>query len=246
MSASILSRAVQVIDAVSKSEHGLRFSDIAALLSHPSPSTVNKILKELTRERILEKNGSGRYTLGRKTYFWGRCMAAKNTPIQIIRSCMEQLHKDLSASVNLFTCIDQRLFCLESIVDPDSPALWQAGKSLPLHISVLGAVFFMSEEQVQDEEFLAQEMSRHEAMLELKEVKDVLHQARRSDFLDDRGIFFPGMRRFAVPLYESGQVAMTLGVGVMPARLERVPGLGDRIADKLHSARAEIESFINP
>ncbi len=91
------------------------------------------------------------------SYFWGRCMAAKNTPIQIIRSCMEHLYNDLSTSVNLFTCIDQRLFCLESIVDPDSPAMWQAGKSLPLHISVLGAVFFMSEEQIQDEDFLAQE-----------------------------------------------------------------------------------------
>lgn len=70
---------------------------------------------------------------------------------------MEHLYNDLSTSVNLFTCIDQRLFCLESIVDPDSPAMWQAGKSLPLHISVLGAVFFMSEEQIQDEDFLAQE-----------------------------------------------------------------------------------------
>ncbi len=245
MSTSLLSRAIQVIDAVSKSEDGLRFSDLAAVLSYPSPSTVNKILKELTQEKILEKTGTGRYTLGRKTYFWGRCMAAKNTPIQIIRSCMEQLHKDLSTSVNLFTCIDQRLFCLESIVDPDSPALWQAGKSLPLHISVLGAVFFMSKEQIHDEDFLAQEIARHETKLDLQAVKDVLHKARKNDFLDDQGLFFPGMRRFAVPLYEAGQTAMTLGVGVMPARLEQNPNLGDRITAKLQAARSEIESFIN-
>ena len=245
MSTSLLSRAIQVIDAVSKSESGLRFSDIAAVLSQPSPTTVNKILKELIQEQVLEKTGSGRYALGRKTYFWGRCMAAKNTPIQIIRSCMEQLHKELRTSVNLFTCIDQRLFCLESIVDPDSPALWQAGKSLPVHISVLGAVFFMSQDQIQDEDFLAQEITRHETKLDLQEIQNVLLQAHRDDFLDDRGLFFPGMRRFAVPLYEGGQIAMTLGVGVMPARLEQNPDLCDRMREKLQSVRAEIESFIN-
>jgi DNA-binding IclR family transcriptional regulator len=172
-------------------------------------------------------------------------MAGKNTPIQIIRSCMEQLHKELSASVNLFTCIDQRLFCLESIVDPDSPALWQAGKSLPLHISVMGAVFFMPQEQLEDVEFLAGEIARQETKPDLQDVQDVLLQARKLEFLDDRGLFFPGMHRFAVPLYEEGKTAMALGLGVMPARLEQNPSLGQRIASKLESARHEIESFIN-
>jgi DNA-binding IclR family transcriptional regulator len=245
MSTTILSRAIQVIDAVSKSEQGLRFSDIAAELAYPSPATVTKIIKELTQEKILEKSGTGRYVLGRKTYFWGRCMAAKNTPIQVIRSCMEQLHKDLRISVNLFTCIDQRLFCLESFVDPDSPALWQAGKSLPLHISVLGAVFFMPQDRLLDEDFLTQEIARHEADLDRQEVKNVILQARRSGMLDDRGMFFPGMRRFAVPLYESDQVVMTLGVGIMPARMEHNPALYERIISRLQSARTEIESFMS-
>lgn len=245
MSTTILSRAIQVIDAVSKSEQGMRFSDIAAELDHPSPATVTKILKELTREKILEKAGTGAYVLGRKTYFWGRCMAAKNTPIQVIRSCMEQLHKDLRLSVNLFTCIDQRLFCLESIVDPDSPALWQAGKSLPLHISVLGAVFFMPRDLLQDEDFLSQQIAGHEADLDQEEVKEVILQARTSGLLDDQGIFFPGMRRFAVPLYEADTVVMTLGVGIMPARLEHNPALYERIISRLQSARSEIESFMS-
>ncbi|MFW5997839.1 MAG: IclR family transcriptional regulator domain-containing protein, partial [Desulfovermiculus sp.] len=185
------------------------------------------------------------YVLGRKTYFWGRCMAAKNTPIQVIRSCMEQLHKDLRISVNLFTCIDQRLFCLESFVDPDSPALWQAGKSLPLHISVLGAVFFMPRDLLEDESFLSQQVASHEAGLDQEEVKDVIFQARSSGLLDDRGIFFPGMRRFAVPLYEADKVAMTLGVGIMPARMKHNPALYERITSRLQSARSEIESFMS-
>ncbi len=80
----------------------------------------------------------------------------------------------------------------------------------------------------------------------MQEVKDVLFQAVRRDFLDDLGIFFLGMYRFAVPLYEAGQVAMTLGVGVMPARLEQNRDLSHRITARLHLAREEIESFINP
>jgi DNA-binding IclR family transcriptional regulator len=114
-----------------------------------------------------------------------------------------------------------------------------------LHISVLGAVFFMPQDRLLDEDFLTQEIARHDADLDRQEVKNVILQARRSGMLDDRGMFFPGMRRFAVPLYESGQVVMTLGVGIMPARLEQDSALYERIISRLQSARTEIESFMS-
>ena len=245
MSQSILTRSLQVIDAVSTSEQGLRYSHIAQELGHPSPATVTKILKELTRNNVLKKTESGRYTLGRRTYFWGRTMAAKNTTIQIIRSAMDTLHQEFRASVNVFTCIDQRMFCLESIMNPESPALWPAGKSLALHLSVMGAVFFIPEDKLQDESFLQQEIAGHEEDLDLASVQEMIAETRTSGLQDDKGLFFPGMRRLAVPLREKGVPLMVLGLGVMPLRVQRRPELLDQLIQRLKSTQKDIESFLN-
>lgn len=240
---SILSRALTIIDAISKNDQGMRFSEIAALLGHPSPATVNKILKELLKEGVLEKTASGRYALGRKIYFWGRVMAEKNTPIQVIRAQMKQLHSELKASVNLFTCIDQNMFCLENFVDPESPSLWQAGSSLHIHIAILGAIFFIPSTKLHDHTFLQREINSHPYSLSLDQVERMIELTELTGIQDDLGIFYPGMYRFAIPIREKGQTVMTLGLGIMPVRLSN-NGLYEKIIAALRKSKQEIEEHL--
>ena len=140
-------------------------------LGNPSPSTVSKILKELTREGVLQKTPEGRYIQGRKIYFWGRLMAAQNPPIQIIRQQMRYLQEKYKVSVNLFSCTEQTMFCLESYTDSRSPLLYPAGKSLPIHLSVQGAVFFFSPEKLKDQSFIEKEAEFHEEPLLVEDLK---------------------------------------------------------------------------
>lgn len=237
---SILSRSIRVIDAVSRSREGLRFSEVSKLLDSPSPSTVNKILKELTGEGVMQKTSEGRYTLGRKIYFWGRVMAAQNTPVQIIRQQMEYLHEKYQVSVNLFTHVDKTMFCLECFMNPRSPLLYPAGKSLPLHLSVQGAVFFIPPEQLDDPEFLEQEAENHEETLLVEDLRKMIRHARQTGIQDDFGLFYPGTHRFSVPIRENGQTVMTLGVGISLKRT-REGDLAEKIVSELEYIRTRIE-----
>ncbi len=244
MSQTILSRALTVIDAISKSTEGLRFSEVAKILDNPSPTTVNKILKELVHADVLEKTPSGRYALGWKIYFWGRAMGRKNEPIQYIREHMRRLHGAFHASVNLFTCVDDRMFCLESFMDPESPSLWQAGQSLELRLPVLGAVFFIPPDRLRDDAFIEAELQRHRHPASPEDARRMIDHAASTGVQNDFALFYPGMHRFSVPLRENGRPVMALGLGIMPARLAE-DGLEARIVDALRDAQYKIEDIMN-
>ena len=238
---TILDRAIRVIDAISKAPDGLRFSDVALTLDNPSPSTVSKILKVLTRDGVLRKTPDGRYTLGRKIYFWGRVMASLNPPIQIIREQMRYLHEKHHVSVNLFTCSGQTMFCLECFMDSKSPFLYPAGKSLPMHLSVQGAVFFISPDKLRDRAFLEKEAASHEDSLRVEDLQKMVDYAQSNDLQDDFALFYPGIHRFSAPIRENGRTIMTLGVGVSLKRT----GDGDlaqRIVADLRRIRTVIEA----
>lgn len=228
------------MDAVSKTEEGLRFSEVSKILDNPSPSTVNKILKELTGEGVLQKNYNGRYALGRKIYFWGRAMTTQSTPLQIIREQIQFLRKKYRASANVFTCMDQTMFCLECTVDPDTPLLYPAGKSLPMRLNVQGAVFFIPLDKLQDRAFLEKEASLHEEPLSVDDLEQMITQTLQTGIQDDRALFYPGLHRFSVPLKENGKTVMTLGVGISSKRT-REGDLAHRIMADIKAISARIE-----
>lgn len=238
---SLLTRAIRVVDAVSTRRDGIRFSDVAAVLDNPSPSTVSKILKELTKEGVLQKTPEGRYTLGRKVYYWGRATQTQNTPIQIIREQMSLLRDRYQVSVNLFTCSGQTMFCIESYRADQAPLIYPAGASLPLRLNVMGAVFLISPEKLDDIDFLKQEAEENDEPVRLEDIQRMITHARANDLQDDFGIFFPGLRRVAIPIREKGHTIMTLGVGLSPRKAEK-DNMIQRITTDLRNIQDWIES----
>lgn len=238
---SLLSRAIRVVDAVSVRRDGIRYSDVAEMLGNPSPSTVSKILKELTLEGVLQKTAEGRYTLGRKVFFWGRATGTQNTPIQIIREQMLLLRDRYQVSVNLFTCSEQTMFCLESYRDDQAPLIYPAGASLPLRLNVMGAIFLLPPEKLDDVDFLKREAENNDEPIALEDIRRMIDHAGKNDLQDDFGIFYPGLRRFAIPIREKGRTIMALGVGISPRKAEK-DDLAQRIITDLHGMREWIES----
>lgn len=238
---SLLTRAIRVVDTVSTRRDGIRYSDVAAVLGNPSPSTVSKILKELTREGVLQKTTEGRYTLGRKVFFWGRATGTQNTPIQIIREQMLLLRDRYEVSVNLFTCSEQTMFCIESYREDHAPLIYPAGASLPLRLNVMGAIFLIPPEKLDDVDFLKREADNNDEPVKLEEIQRMINHARTNELQDDFGIFFPGLRRFAIPIREKGRTIMTLGVGISPRKAEK-DDLAERITTDLRNIQEWIES----
>ncbi|WP_027186577.1 IclR family transcriptional regulator [Desulfovibrio inopinatus] len=239
MSPSILSRALLVMDEISKSPQGLRFSEVQRLLGNPSPTTVNKILKELMQHEVLCKNHDGRYVIGMKAYFWGKTVAAKHGPMYLIRQCMAELQERFAASVNLFICSGEFMLCLESISSPQSPSLWPAGKSVPLQLPVIGSLFFFQHDVLTDETFVQSECEQHHANLNAADVLAMIHQALEAGIQIDAGLFYSGVYRMAVPLLEHDRVTMVLGLGILEARVA-----GTTLVDQIVSAMLEMKQRI--
>jgi hypothetical protein len=141
----------------------------------------------------------------------------------------------------VFTCVDQTMFCLECYMDSRSPLLYPAGKSLPMQLSVQGAVFFIPPEQLHDRESLEQEAAGHEEPLRVKDLEDMIRYAEKHDLQDDFALFYPGMHRFSVPLRENVKTVMTLGVGISEKRT-RNSGRTERILRDLQEIRRRIEA----
>ena len=237
---SLLSRALRVVDAISWSERGLRFSEVSAILDNPSPSTVNKILKELSGAAVVRKTSQGRYALGSKPYFWGRVAIARNTPMQIIRQQMRRIHETYRVSVNLFTRNDETMICLECYLDAKTPPLYPAGKCLPLELGVQGAVFFIPPETLDDPDFLEQEAQNYAVPIAVDDLRWMIRQTRLTDLQDDGAIFYPGLRRFCVPIREQNKIVMTVGVGVSAKRIADGQ-LSELIISELRDVRRKVE-----
>lgn len=243
MGQTTLTRALCVIDEVSRHNDGMRFSEVRAFLENPSPTTVSKILRELTAMDVLTKNAHGAYILGIKPYFWGKAAATRQGMMQQIQKQMKILHCEFNASVNLLTCANASVFCLESFMAPQSPSMWQGGQSLDLELPVIGSIFFYTREQLRDEAFLLSEIKKHNEKLSLEQVKKMIRSAADSDVQDDSALFYPGARRFAVPIREKGKTVMVLGLGVLDAAVSS-KDVREKIFLRMRQLKKNIENDI--
>ncbi len=241
---SLLSRALRVINAASNAADGLRFSEIQALLGNISPTTVSKILRELQSGGVLEKSSDGRYRIGLMVAVWAKSAGARRGPLQIIREQMQRLFDSYEISVNVFTCSNGRMFCLESLMADEGPALWPSGKSLELQLAVIGAVFYYDDNMLRDESFLLAQCERHRPKLALEDVLLMIEGARRDHIQYDPGLFYPGTYRLAVSLVKKGSVAMVLGVGVLEA-VQNGTNCVEQLRQELLAAKLRIETELN-
>ena len=241
MSDSILRRALRVVDAVSAAPEGLRHKEIKALLGAPSPSTVSKILHELVGADVLAKTPQGAYVVGMKAYFWGKNVAARRGPLQTIREEMQDLRERFEASVNLFTLSGRSMLCLEGYTSERSTVLWPAGKSLPLALPVIGAMFFIDPGLMRSGEYLEELCAAHRPRLDPARVSALYEETMATDLMLDPGIFYPGILRAAVPIRERGEVAMVLGVGVMESQHEDETDILATLGEALSAARERID-----
>ncbi len=244
MNDSLLSRALRVINAVSNAADGLRFTEIQSLLGNISPTTVSKILRELQYGGVLEKSPDGSYQIGLTVSAWAKSVGARRGPMQIIREQMQRLFETYEVSVNVFTCSNGRMFCLESMMADEGPALWPSGKSLELQLAVIGAVFYYDDTVLRDEKFLLAQCERHRPKLTLETVRRMIEDAQREQIQCDPGLFYPGTYRLAVSLVKQGAVAMVLGVGILEA-VQNGTDCVEYLRQALLDAKLRIENELN-
>jgi len=234
---SLLTRGLRVIDAVSRSSGGLRFGQIAALLDNPSPATVNKILKELLAENVLQRAGDGAYVLAAKVRAWSASAAASVDEAALVHAELERLHRSLRVTTKAFVRVGEQLYCTDGFVDEASPALMAAGNHAAINVGVLGAVFFLSESELLSHRQRAKETSMIHADVGIGVIHRILDAAIRNGFEDDRGLYYPGSRRLAAPVRVGGAVRYTLGIGAMPVRFQDKSFLTNCRAELLDSCQ---------
>ncbi len=241
---SLIARSIKVIDLVSRYEEGIRYSQIDAAFDGLSPTTLSKILRELAENKVIEKTGNGTYILSRKVFYWGQSVKNEQSIMQVLHEELLHLNHVLKASANCFTHIEGTMFCLDRIDEPNSPSLLAAGKKVRIGIGVLGAVFFKPEKMWGCKDKIEAEIRKKGFKAGTDDVKRMISRALAEDYQDDEGLFFPGSRRFAVPIRLGGNTVYVLGIGIMSVRLEE-EGLYEKIKAELFASRQRIEKNSN-
>ena len=72
----------------------------------------------------------------------------------------------------------------------------------------------------------------------------MIEYAQTNGIQDDFGLFYPGMRRFAIPLQENGRTVMTLGVGISATRARNTNHVGKLVAE-LKDVRITVEDAMD-
>ncbi len=218
---SLLTRGLRVIDAISRAETGLRFSQIAEVLGSPSPATVNKILKELLAENVVQRLDDGAYGLAAKVQVWSAVAASSVDEPALIKRELHRLHTQLQVTAKVFVRVGDQIYCTDGFVDEASPALMSVGNHTEIHPTVIGAVFFMSKAELNKHDKAVEKYARiHDYAVTADKIRKVMKQSIQNGIEDDQALYYPGSRRLSVPVSIGGQVKYILGIGAMPVRFE--------------------------
>jgi DNA-binding IclR family transcriptional regulator len=240
---SLLTRGLKVIDAISASDRGLSFSGVSSLLGEPSPSTVNKILKELLAGNIIQKADSGDYILSEKVAVWGRAALAGKAEYEIIHNKLEALSRSFSVTAKSFIRVSNQIMCVDGVIESNSPALMSVGKREDINLGVLGGVFFLTADERENIQNIVNTLNREHPEIDDKIALSVMENALKEGIEDDGGKYYPGIRRLSVPIIIGGEVRYTIGVGMIKGRAKEISFV-DKTKKYLLAAKKELEIII--
>lgn len=134
-----VTKALDVLDLLGRSGHGLRLKDIAAELGLPE-STTHRLLASLAaRGYVQQREDNGSYMLGWKIVVLADSLGSDARLIQTMRPLLDRLVRQLGQTVNLAVRSGNQVMYLDCQTPSGHLALFvPAGLTLPVHATSLG------------------------------------------------------------------------------------------------------------
>ncbi len=217
-SESLLTRGIRIIEDLSSHPEPRRFSELQRAMENVSPTTLNRALKVLIEQRVIERSAQGGYQLSSSVYFWGIRAGKGSNFIGMAQKQINRLSAEFSATCTLIRPAGDNIQIAYRRTDAYSPALSPAGTLNPMRFPVLGCVFFVPLDQWTDDRIQYDLSHPYRKSVTIEEAHEIIESSWRSQLFDDRGKLITGTYRLAAPVFQDGDISFCIGMGLSPER----------------------------
>jgi DNA-binding IclR family transcriptional regulator len=215
-SAPTVKKAFNILHLLSKSENGLRISDLASRLAM-GKSTVHGITTALEElGAIIRDTQTKRYTLGLTLFELGRAAYARTDLKDVARPAMENLMARTQESVYLGVRNGERITILDIVESwQDLKISSPVGASIPLFAGAAGKVLLAamnSEEAAQLVQTKGLPRYTERTIVNSEQYLRELDAVRHQGFASDDEEFITGVRAVAAPIDVQDQLPSAIWV----------------------------------
>lgn len=214
-SAPALTRGLHILELVKEKEE-LSYKQIQKLTGINS-SSLSRILNVLINNGYLEKNNNKNYIIGTKLLLF-----AKGSSLELLSQKAEDTLNEITQKFNVTTCLhgytNKGSIMLNKKIDPDNVALRGIGTIIEDFILGPWGFLYVAEKEcplkfikkVKKNKWYNIPPPSNEKLMEL------IEEAKQKGYGDDKGIIIKGIRKLAVPIYNSNNnLIASLGIGTM-------------------------------
>ncbi|HOQ45971.1 MAG TPA: IclR family transcriptional regulator [Bryobacteraceae bacterium] len=197
-------RALTILEAVARSNRGLRLPEIALRLGIPK-SSAHSILVALERRGYLQRNSSGRYLFGPKIFTLANIALSQMTLREAALPVLKALMNGTGVAAKMAILDRNQAVLIEQVHPPRgaAPMTWP-GKRLELHCTALGKALTAFQPSDQWKRLIAEHtLPRHNdnTICSPDRLLRELALTRERGFAFDNEEFDLGFRCLAVPVF---------------------------------------------
>jgi DNA-binding IclR family transcriptional regulator len=199
-------RALTILEALSRSNRGLRLPEVALRLGIPK-SSAHSVLVALERRGYLQRNGNGRYLFGPKIYTLANVALSQMTLREAALPALTSLMRGTGMAAKLAILDRDQAVLIEQVHPPRglAPMTW-LGKRLDLHCTALGKALTAFQPRDEWKRLITEHtLPQHNGKTicaPAKLTKELLLTRERGYALDNEE-FDLGFRCLAVPVFDA-------------------------------------------
>jgi DNA-binding IclR family transcriptional regulator len=222
----VIDRAARLLDLIASSDNSVPLK-VLAIDADLHPSSAFRILSSLTAHGYVERDGAGRYQLGRKLLQLGGRVQAHVSLREDARPIMEALRDSLHETINLTVRDGNEVVYIErAITNKRMMRVEQViGSRAPLHVTAVGKLFLAEESDQGFESYtratglapLTPQTITHPESLRAECIKSL-----ESEYAVDSEEAEPGVSCVAVPVRDhSGCMVAAISISAPTSRHEK-------------------------
>jgi IclR family acetate operon transcriptional repressor len=220
---SAVTNALDILDLLGQSVHGLRLKDIAARLDLPE-STAHRLLAGLVSRGYVQQHDDQSYELGWKIVVLADALGSDARLVQAMRPSLQKLVRELGQTINLAVLSNDQVMYLACQTPVSSLSLYVTpGLTLPVHATSLGKVLLAFSPPDETETVLSRldyKPLTAQTIADAAGLRAALERVREQGYALDLGELRPDVSCIAVPVRDaSGRVRAAISMTAPAAEL---------------------------
>ncbi len=248
---SVTARALAVLGALSAQEPSMTLSQLARVAGLPV-ATVYRLAGELEEGRFLQRDASGRYSLGVRMWEMGLLTPVHGHMREVAMPFLLNLQYECRETVQLAVCDGVDAVYIEKLtLDTKTPVQSRIGARIPLHATAVGQAILALSDPGFIDVITGMPLPRFtdSTVTTPRALNKMLDQVREQGFAHSTEEYVPGSTAIAAPVMVNGKVEAAIGIVnyelrddlevFVPQLIEAAAGLGRRLKELAADPQAD-------